>query len=140
MSTIIIQILLLFLLTMMGTSCRRPSDSSNQEDISKQISDQLRESMNPFNSDQKARYVQIRVKKISSAISYSINDRPMTLETLDVTLGKLAEIDHNQTLAIELDPDVTSDDLTALIALLKKHQLKNAARRGENNQAIWILD
>lgn len=140
MNTAIIRVLLSCILTALTTSCRRPSSDSSQSDISQRALAELRQSMNPFAHDQKVHYVRIHLEKPASAIVYSINDRPTTVDALDTTLGKLAESDRNQTLVIELGSGVAPDDLTPLIVLLKKHQFKNAARRAEGNQAIWILE
>lgn len=96
--------------------------------------------MNPFAPDQKVNFVRIQLTKSQIGIDYTINDRPMTMEMLDTTLGKLAEIDRNQTLVVELGTGVAPEDLATLIALLKKHQFKDAARRGEDDKAIWILE
>jgi len=99
-----------------------------------------RGSMNPFDPGVRVRFIRIDVQKSTDGISYSINDRPMIDEALENTLSKLSDIDKNQTITVEMGPSTTPDDLIPLIELLKKYEFKNVARRGEDNQPIWILD
>lgn len=140
MKTAAIQILLPRIIAAMGMSCGRLSNDSSQRDISEIIAADLRESINPFAADNQINYVRIKIEATASGIGYAINDRPMKLDALDETLGKLAHIDRNQTLVVELGEGATPDTVEPLIALFKKHEFRNVARRGEDNKAIWIME
>ncbi len=97
--------------------------------------------INPFEPDQKIAFVRIGLSRSTDdkALAYTINDRVVNTQALDGLLVKLAKIDRNQIITVELGPDVSVDDLSTLVDMLKTHEFKHVARRGEDNTAIWIM-
>ncbi|MFO7535611.1 MAG: biopolymer transporter ExbD [Kiritimatiellia bacterium] len=56
---------------------------------------------------------------------YTINDKPMGLESLDRMLGKLAGYSKTQTILIKCAPDSPHERLIQLLDLCSKNKLQN---------------
>ena len=95
---------------------------------------------NPFGEGIQPNYLIIAITQKEGTISYLVNDREMAIERVDHVLGRLADIDRNQTIVVELRGETTPSVLGDITALLMKHEFRHVARRGTNDEPIWITD
>jgi len=109
-------------------------------DASRPIAIDIRKTVNPFDPDQEVAFVRIVLGRNQTDVTYALNGRSMTTDALDATLGKLSDMDRNQVIAIDPQAGVNLDDMAPLLKMLKKHQFRNVARRGDENSAIWMAD
>ena len=109
------------------------------DETAQEIRVSIREAMNPFN-EPTAKFITLALFKAGEALAFKLNDKEVDEEALDALLMKLAAIDANQIIVVEADEDISPEDMEGLLDMLKKYGLRNAVKRGQGSEAIWLIE